>query len=114
MHLEIYSPPYLFPPERPRPLIQAAPEDWTYDQLVDIQSPQAGALRWAHLIKNGVTTHSVDGSQCLVDLPINRQERGVVGVQVTNNRNIAPPGWYMLFIVSNDGVPSIAQWIHLS
>jgi hypothetical protein len=114
LRLEIYSPPYLFPPERPRPLIQAAPEDWTYNQLVDIQSPQAGTLRWAHLIKNGVTTHSFDGSQRLVDLPIASQAKGIVRVQVTDNPNIAPSGWYMLFIVSNDGVPSIAQWIHLS
>ena len=37
----------------------------------------------------------------------------MVNVTVTNNRNIAPPGWYMLFLVSNAGVPSVASWIHL-
>jgi hypothetical protein len=27
---------------------------------------------------------------------------------------LAPPGWYMLFITDNTGVPSVATWIHLS
>jgi len=25
----------------------------------------------------------------------------------------APRGWYMLFLVTNDGVPSVASWVHL-
>jgi hypothetical protein len=33
---------------------------------------------------------------------------------VTDNPNIAPTGWYMLFLVNEGGVPSIARWIHLS
>jgi Domain of unknown function (DUF1929) len=27
--------------------------------------------------------------------------------------NIAPPGWYLLFLVRN-GVPSVASWVHVS
>lgn len=26
---------------------------------------------------------------------------------------VAPPGWYMMFLISNTGVPSVAKWIHL-
>jgi hypothetical protein len=61
-----------------------------------------------------VTTHSFDGSQRLVDLPIASQAAGTVKVAVTLNRNLAPPGWYMLFVVSQDGVPSVASWVHLA
>jgi len=32
-------------------------------------------------------------------------------VQAPPNRNIAPPGYYMLFIVNRAGVPSVAHWI---
>jgi hypothetical protein len=27
--------------------------------------------------------------------------------------DLAPPGWYMLFAVSNDGVPSVARFVQL-
>jgi hypothetical protein len=33
---------------------------------------------------------------------------------VTNEHNIAPPGWYMLFLVNREGVPSVAKWVHLT
>jgi hypothetical protein len=112
MRLEIFSPPYLF--RGPRPSITAAPEQWNYGQAVDIKSPQAGTLRWAHIVANCVTTHSFDMNQRLVDLPIASQANGTVRVTVTNNPNIAPPGWYMLFIVDNNGVPSVARWVRLS
>ena len=112
MRLEIFSPPYLF--RGLRPSITAAAEQWNYGQTVDIKSPQAGTLRWAHLVANCVTTHSFDMNQRLVDLPIASQANGTVRVTVTNNPNIAPPGWYMLFIVDNNGVPSVARWIRLS
>jgi hypothetical protein len=35
-------------------------------------------------------------------------------VTVTNEPNLAPPGWYMLFLVNQQGVPSVATWIHLT
>ena len=112
MRLELFSPPYLF--RGPRPVIGAAPAEWGYGQAVEIGSPQAGQLRWAHLVRNGVTTHSFDTSQRLVDLPIAAQGNGVVQVNVPGNRNLAPAGWYMLFVVSRAGVPSVARWVHLS
>ncbi|MGZ4324637.1 MAG: galactose oxidase-like domain-containing protein, partial [Solirubrobacteraceae bacterium] len=28
--------------------------------------------------------------------------------------NVAPPGWYMLFLVNENRVPSAGTWIHLS
>jgi hypothetical protein len=37
-----------------------------------------------------------------------------VKITVPANHNIAPPGWYMLFIVNNNGVPSVAHWVHLT
>jgi hypothetical protein len=112
MRLEIFSPPYLF--KGPRPKITAAPEQWAYGQTISISSPEAGALKWAHLIRPCVTTHSFDGSQRLVDLPITSQGGGLVKMAVPGNKNIAPPGWYMLFIVSTGEIPSEATWVQLS
>jgi hypothetical protein len=112
MRLEVFSPPYLF--RGPRPTIGAVPAEWAYGQAVAIPSPQAGSIRWAHLMRPCVTTHSFDTSQRLVDLPIVSQAAGVVRATVSANRNLAPPGWYMLFLVSQAGVPSVASWVHLA
>jgi hypothetical protein len=112
MRLDVYSPPYLF--SGPRPVIQEAPTEWRYAQTVDISSPQAGNIRWASLIKNAATTHSFDTGQRLVDLPITSQGAGVVRVEITTEPNIAPPGWYMLFLTDNRRIPSVARWVHLA
>jgi hypothetical protein len=71
-------------------------------------------IRWVSLIRNCVTTHSFDGSQRLVDLEITGRANGVVTVKIPQNPNITPPGWYMLFLVQNNGVPSTASWIRVA
>jgi hypothetical protein len=112
MRLEVFSPPYLF--RGPRPVISAAPAQCTYGQTIQISSPQSANIRWASLVRNCVTTHSFDGSQRLVDLDITGRNGGIVRAKVPQNPNIAPPGWYMLFLVNNNGVPSVASWIRLT
>jgi len=112
MRLEIFSPPYLF--KGSRPTISNAPKEWGYAQTITIQSPQAGNILWASLISNGVTTHSFDSGQRLVDLEIVLQGGGNIQVKLTNNPNLAPPGWYMLFLTDNNRIPSVAKWIHLT
>lgn len=112
LRLEFYSPPYLF--RGSRPVIAAAPPEWRYGQTVQVQSPQSQSIKWANLIKSGVTTHSFDTGQRLVDLPIDATHGAdSLSVHVPNNPNIAPPGWYMLFLTAQTGVPSEATWIHL-
>lgn len=112
MRLEIFSPPYLF--RGGRPTIGSVPEEWQYGETVTVVTPDADAIRWASLLRNGVTTHSFDSNQRLVDLVIARQGGGGLDVRVTENRDIAPPGWYMLFLVNEKGVPSMAEWVRLS
>lgn len=111
MRLEVFSPPYLF--RGPRPVITSAPGVCTYGQTISIKSIQAANIRWASLVRNGVTTHSFDGGQRLVDLEIKNRAGGVVSATVPANPNLTPPGWYMLFLVDNDGVPSVASWIRV-
>jgi galactose oxidase-like protein len=112
MRIEIFSPPYLF--KGGRPSIAAAPVEWKYGKTMKIESPDAGNLKWLSLVRNCVTTHSFDSNQRLADVPIISQLGGVVEAKVPDNPNLLPPGWYMLFLVNNAGVPSVAQWIHIS
>jgi hypothetical protein len=111
MRLEIFSPPYLF--KGARPVINAVPAQCNYGQTITIASPDASNIRWVSVIKNCVTTHSFDCGQRLVDFDIDSQAAGTITATLTNNPNLAPPGWYMLFIVTQQGVPSVASWIHL-
>ena len=111
MQLEVFSPPYLF--RGPRPQITGAPASAGYGDTITVQTPQASQVKWVSLIKNGVTTHSFDSGQRLVDLPVLTRVGGQLGVGVPENPNLAPPGWYMLFLVDHNGVPSVASWIQL-
>jgi hypothetical protein len=112
MRIDIFSPSYLF--RGPRPVIQNAATAWHYGDTVSISSPQAGDILWASLIRNGVTTHAFDTGQRLVDLPISVQGAGTVQVTVTADPDLAPPGWYMLFLTDKRHIPSTAHWIHLT
>jgi hypothetical protein len=112
LRIEMYTPPYMFGPARPT-ITQAATE-WHYGQAVDIASPQADTILWAELIRCGVTTHAFDNSQRLVDLPIAARPAGSLTINAPAAPTIAPPGWYMLFLVDQQHIPSVAVWIHLS
>ena len=58
-------------------------------------------------------THSDDTSQRLVDLPIRKRDLCHLHVAVPDNPNLTPPGWYLLFLCDHDGIPSVAEWVHL-
>jgi plastocyanin len=111
LRLELYHPPYLF--RGPRPFIQATPHEWIYGSEIDIHTPQAAEIKWAHLIRPMAVTHSDDTSQRLIDLPIHQRDVCHLRVGVTDNPNVAPPGWYLLFLCDQSGSPSVAEWIHL-
>jgi hypothetical protein len=113
MRLEIFSPPYLFK-KNLRPIIQNAPEEIKYNSPINFQSPEATQIKWISLIRPGLTTHSFNGTQRLVDVPFTLQPPDTLNAKIPAERNIAPPGWYMLFLTDHDGVPSVAHWVHLS
>jgi hypothetical protein len=106
---EIYSPPYLF--RGPRPLIGAAPPKVGYGAGFHI-GMSGGATR-AVLMAPGVTTHGTEMQARHVELAITH--RGTSGLEALAppSANVAPPGWYMLFVLNADGVPSVARWVHV-
>lgn len=111
LRLELYHPPYLF--RGPRPVLDSAPTEWRYGSTVEVSTASAMTLRWAHLVRPMATTHSDDTSQRLVDLPIVCRDACSITVEITDNPNLAPPGWYMLFVVDDCAIPSVALWVHL-
>jgi hypothetical protein len=104
MDIDIYSPGYM---TKTRPKITSAPTNVTYGGTLTVgtDTPVASAV----LIRPSAVTHSSDSDQRSVDL-------AVAGTQLTvpANRNLAPPGWYMLFVRDANNVPSVARWVKLS
>ena len=112
LRLEIYSPPYLF--QGTRPTIGSVPAEWKYGAVVEIPFTAPQRIQWASLMRNGVVTHSFNTGQRLVDLPIDSQNASSLKVTLSSNSNLAPPGWYMLFLTDVNRIPSEAKWIHLT
>jgi hypothetical protein len=108
---EIYSPPYLF--KGARPTISSAPSTAAYGSTLSIGSAQATGIRSVSLIRPGSVTHDLDTEQRMVPLSFTASG-STISVTVPTNRNLLPPGYYMLFIVDGNGVPSVARWVRVS
>ncbi len=108
---QIYSPPYLF--KGPRPEITDAPAAAAYGDAVTVGTPQAADIASVNLINLATSTHNLDQEQRFVPLSFTKLA-GQLTVQIPSNRNVAPPGYYMLNVVDSNGVPSVARIVHLS
>ncbi|MSO40641.1 MAG: DUF1929 domain-containing protein [Solirubrobacterales bacterium] len=109
---EIYSPPYLFRGERPS--IADAPETIAWGDTFGVRSPSPGVSR-AVLMAPSATTHGNDMNQRHVELEVAGREPGQgLDVVAPPQPGVAPPGYYMLFLLDDEGVPSVARWIRLT
>nr|WP_255426659.1 galactose oxidase early set domain-containing protein [Pseudonocardia sp. C8] len=108
--MELYSPPYLF--RGPRPAIDQAPPEagWDAEIAVSVSGP---AVTQACLIRCGSSTHSFNSDQRHVGLTIVSRTGGTVVLRTPPNGFVAPPGYYLLFVLSGAGVPSVAAMIRL-
>jgi hypothetical protein len=106
---EIYSPPYIF--KGARPVISFAPATLTYGESFPVQVDQSGIAAFS-LIRLGATTHGVDMDQRYLDLVFSPGEGGFI-VTAPASVNLAPPGYYMLFALNSNGVPSVAKIVRL-
>jgi hypothetical protein len=106
---EIFSPPYLF--KGPRPVITSAPETASYGATIAIQTPDVARVTAVSLIKLGSVTHGFDADQRFV--PLTFTPTDTIDAQMPSSANLAPPGYYMLFILDADGIPSVASILRL-
>jgi hypothetical protein len=58
-------------------------------------------------------THQTDAQQRYVKLPIVTRTPSRIVARAPANGNIAPPGFYMVFLVNTGGVPSTARFIQV-
>ena len=115
---EIYSPPYLF--KGPRPVIKKAPKAADWNELIKVKTKGRSKATSAVLVAPSATTHGDDMNQRLVPLRVKKPKhkkgkRKLRGLQLMTppSAGVAPPGYYMLFVLNKKGVPSVAKWVKL-
>jgi hypothetical protein len=64
------------------------------------------------LIRTGAVTHFFDQNTRFVPVSF-QQTSGGLTLTAPATSNLAPPGYYMLFVVNSNGVPSIAPFVQL-
>jgi hypothetical protein len=111
LRIEIYSPPYLF--AGPRPFLLAAPAETTPGASFAVATPDPEAIDAVVLMRCGSVTHAFDADQRLVALAFERRTGGQLAVVAPPDNNVAPPGYYLLFLVSRDGVPSVGRFVRV-
>jgi hypothetical protein len=108
---QLFSPPYLF--AGARPAIASAPTSAGYGQTVFIGTPDAASISRVTFIHAGSVTHSNNMTQRFLELSFTKTSTGL-NVIMPASGNLAPPGYYLLFILNGSGVPSIGSMVQIS
>src|SRR5260370_25959401 len=96
-----------------RPSITSAPSSISYGNTFTVQTPDAANISHVVLVRNGSVTHAFGMDQREVEMSFT-VGTGALTVTAPPNRNIAPPGYYMLFILNNSGAPSVAKFVQVT
>lgn len=111
LSMEVYSPPYLF--RGPRPSISACPSTVGYGAEFTVESPDSCRIDQVTLIRASTITHHTNTDQRFLALAWHRDGRCGLRVTAPANANLAPPGYYLLFLIDDSDVPSIARFVQL-
>lgn len=128
---QIFRPPYLFtdgPPEQfiddpgvnARPVITSAPDEINYATAFTVNTTDAGLISKVSLVRLGAETHMFDQNTRYVPLEFTPSAiPEEITVAAPTQANLAPPGWYMMFILKPSGrpgieYPSIAKMVRLT
>ncbi|WP_211211917.1 galactose oxidase-like domain-containing protein [Deinococcus apachensis] len=108
---EIFSPPYLFQTTVKRPVIAKVPAQVRYGQRFTLNTSDAASIDQVTWIRLSSTTHAFNMNQRINFLPFTRGS-GSLSITAPARAVDAPPGHYMLFILSR-GVPSVARIVQV-
>jgi hypothetical protein len=123
--IEVYTPPYLYDANDKlittgRPAIASVSASrLAYGETTTVTYTAALPIASAVLMRPGSTTHAFDMDQRLIGLcgPSPQPPctgSGSLTLTMPPGGNVAPPGYYMLFLLDTNGVPSKAAWIELA
>ncbi len=110
---QVFSPPYLFKGTRAE--ITSIPATAAYGQKIVVRTPDNTRVGRVTLVKLGSVTHAFNMGQRGNELSFKRKTSPTTDLEVTMpaNKNICPPGHYLLFLMTWNGVPSKAKVIQI-
>jgi hypothetical protein len=108
LNAEIYKPAYLF--NGSRPTVTSAPATAALGRSFFVATPDAADITAVNAIVPGSTTHAQNWTQRINQLEFTPVPGGLA-VTLPSNMNEMPLGYYMLFLINSNGVPSMANWI---
>ncbi|MGH2754073.1 MAG: galactose oxidase-like domain-containing protein [Actinomycetota bacterium] len=111
---EILEPPYLF--RGPRPTITHAQKGIAWRSTFDVGTAGGGDIKKVVLSRLPAVTHITDPDQRTVELDFKAAGNGRLSVAAPPNGNVAPAGYYYLFVLSDNGdglTPSKARIVRV-
>ena len=97
-----------------RPAITNAPAITAYGAAFDIATPTPNDVAEVVLLRPGAVTHGWNQSQRLIECTITARTAATVQGQAPPNGRVAPPGYYLLFVLTATRIPSHGRWIRLT
>ena len=113
---EIWYPPYLYKADgtyAARPTIDTATTVANPSTTLTLTSPNAASISKVTIVKTGSVTHSFNFEQRFVELNFSRNG-ATISAQLPSNRFETPPGFYMIFAIDANGVPSEAKIVRIN
>jgi len=108
---EIFRPPYLF--KGARPVITSLSQSTVgYGQVLTVNTSYAQQITQVRWIRLGSVTHAFDFGQRANTLTFSKTATAVK-VTTPSNPKKAPPGYYQLFILNRNGVPSAGKIVRV-
>jgi hypothetical protein len=108
---EIFRPPYLF--KGARPVITSLSQSTIgYGQVLTVNTSYAQQITQVRWIRLGSVTHAFDFGQRANTLTFSKTATAVK-VTTPSNAKKAPPGYYQLFILNRNGVPSTGKIVRV-
>jgi Domain of unknown function (DUF1929) len=114
--IEIYSPPYLF--RGARPVISTSPPLVHHGETFTITTPDAASITRVVFARPSAVTHQTDTEQRMLSIPFTYDSSTPTTLTIHapdggHPHSYAPQGYYMMFILNGNMVPSVAKWIYL-
>lgn len=109
---EIYEPDYLFRGLRPE--ILQAPAAVAWDGAFPLTAAGERPVRRVTLVRLSAVTHSTNTTQRFAELAVEPVAGDRLRVTAPANPHVYPPGYYMLFALDEEGVPSESRMLRLA
>jgi len=110
-NMELFTPAYLL--MGTRPAVTALPASAAYGASIAVDTPEAAQIDRVVLLRPASVTHHTDGGARYIKIPITARTANRLTVTVPANGNIAPPGYYQLFILDGNGIPSVGRFLRI-